>query len=152
MKNKKVLDPCCGSRMFYFDRQDPRVLFGDIRNFETKLCDGRSLVVNPELEMDFRDMPFADGLFSCVVFDPPHLIKLGKTSWLALKYGKLDTTWQDDISAGFKECFRVLKAGGVLVFKWNERDIPLKNILACTPEKPLLFWKNDMTHWVVFIK
>ena len=29
--NPTVLDPCCGSRMMWFDKQDPRVLFGDQR-------------------------------------------------------------------------------------------------------------------------
>lgn len=151
-KNAIVLDPACGSRMFYFDRNDPRVLFGDIRKIETKLCDGRSLVVNPDLQMDFRNMPFQDNSFSCVVFDPPHLHKLGKKSWLALKYGKLENSWSDDISSGFCECFRVLKPSGVLIFKWNERDIPLSKILACTTEKPLMKWNNNLTHWCVFIK
>ena len=27
--NPTVLDPCCGSRMMWFDKQDQRVLFGD---------------------------------------------------------------------------------------------------------------------------
>ena len=152
MSNKPVLDPCCGSKMFYFDRNDKRVVFGDIRKLETTLCDGRALVVDPDIEMDFRQMPFNDEQFACVVFDPPHLIKLGKKSWLALKYGKLENSWQEDITTGFSECFRVLKKDGLLLFKWNERDIPLKKILECTTEKPLLKYKNDKTHWVVFIK
>lgn len=25
---KKILDPCCGSRMFHFDRTNPNVVFG----------------------------------------------------------------------------------------------------------------------------
>lgn len=29
--NAKILDPCCGSRMFHFDRQNENVVFGDIR-------------------------------------------------------------------------------------------------------------------------
>ena len=29
--NPTVLDPCCGSRMMWFDKQDQRVLFGDQR-------------------------------------------------------------------------------------------------------------------------
>ena len=29
--NPTVLDPCCGSRMMWFDKQDPRILFGDQR-------------------------------------------------------------------------------------------------------------------------
>lgn len=148
----EILDPCCGSKMFYFDKNDPRVVFGDIHKLKTNLCDGRSLVIEPDIEMDFREMPFDDNTFSCVVFDPPHLIKVGKKSWLALKYGKLENSWQEDIKRGFAECFRVLKANGVLVFKWNERDIPLKSILELSEEKPLLKWKNDKTHWVIFIK
>ena len=36
-----ILDVCCGGKMFYFDKQDSRVLFQDIREFETTLCDGR---------------------------------------------------------------------------------------------------------------
>ncbi|ESK53842.1 hypothetical protein F990_03122 [Acinetobacter tjernbergiae DSM 14971 = CIP 107465] len=32
-------------------------------------------------------MPFNDGQFNLVVFDPPHLFKAGKKSWLALKQG-----------------------------------------------------------------
>ena len=29
---KRVLDPCCGSRMFWFDHQHPDVVFGDARH------------------------------------------------------------------------------------------------------------------------
>ncbi|EPA3167199.1 SAM-dependent methyltransferase, partial [Yersinia enterocolitica] len=29
--NKSVLDMCCGSRMFWFDKNDPRAIFSDIR-------------------------------------------------------------------------------------------------------------------------
>ena len=28
--NKPILDACCGGKMFYFDKHDPRVLFQDI--------------------------------------------------------------------------------------------------------------------------
>lgn len=149
---KEILDPCCGSKMFYFDKNDPRVVFGDIRKLKTNLCDGRSLVIEPDIEMDFRNIPFENNTFYCVVFDPPHLIKVGKKSWLALKYGKLENSWKEDIKKGFSECFRVLKSNGVLIFKWNERDISLKSILELSDEKPLLKWRNDMTHWVIFIK
>lgn len=49
----RVLDPCCGSRMFWFDKSNPDVVFGDIRRERHTLCDGRSLVVNPDVVMDF---------------------------------------------------------------------------------------------------
>jgi len=34
-----ILDACCGSKMFYFDKDDPSVLFQDIRVVETELKD-----------------------------------------------------------------------------------------------------------------
>ena len=52
-----ILDPCCGSKMFYFDKSDSRVLFGDIRQEEHTLCDGRTLSILPDQQMDFRDLP-----------------------------------------------------------------------------------------------
>lgn len=35
-KEKLVLDPCCGSRMFYFYREDSRALFTDCRTVENE--------------------------------------------------------------------------------------------------------------------
>ena len=32
MNAKSILDPCCGSRMMWFDRQNPDVVFGDRRS------------------------------------------------------------------------------------------------------------------------
>ncbi len=150
-----VLDPCCGSRMMWFDKDDPRATFGDIRTETRDLCDGRVLTVDPDVVMDFRDMPFEDGTFRLVVFDPPHLERLGKDSWTAAKYGQLLPGWRDDLRLGLAECFRVLKPGGVLVFKWNEDQIPVSEVLALTPERPLFGHKSgrlSKTHWICFIK
>lgn len=49
-----VLDPASGSRMFYFDKADPRVLFGDIRSEQHVLSDGRALNITPDAMTDFR--------------------------------------------------------------------------------------------------
>src|SRR5687768_1888158 len=126
-----VLDPASGSRMFYFDREDPRVLFGDQRSEVHVLCDGRALDVRPDEILDFRSLPYADETFRVVVFDPPHLTKIGEKSWTFKKYGRLNaTTWREDLAAGFAECFRVLKPHGVLIFKWNETQIPVGQVLA----------------------
>lgn len=32
--NKKIIDVCCGSRMFWFDRQNPNVEFCDNRRYQ----------------------------------------------------------------------------------------------------------------------
>ncbi|MDO8936476.1 class I SAM-dependent methyltransferase [Acinetobacter baumannii] len=153
--NAQILDPCCGSKMMWFDRQNTNVVYGDIRKEEHTLCDGRSLVIEPDVMMDFRNMPFNDGQFTLVVFDPPHLVKAGKQSWLAAKYGKLSEDWREDIRKGFAECFRVLANGGVLTFKWNETQIKVSEVLALTDQKPLfghISGKRSNTHWITFMK
>lgn len=152
----RVLDPASGSRMFYFDRTDERVLFGDIRSEEHILCDGRALNIDPDAIVDFRSLPFANESFHVVVFDPPHLVNAGPKSWQAAKYGRLTReTWREDLRAGFAECFRVLAPNGVLIFKWAEVQIPVSQILALTPEKPLVGHRSGKaakTHWVTFMK
>lgn len=78
-----VLDPACGGRMFWFDKSDSRVLFGDVRDESWELCDGRRFEVKPDMLMDYRDLPFPDETFRMVVLDPPHLRNAGETSYMA---------------------------------------------------------------------
>ena len=66
---KLILDACCGSRMFWFDKKNPNVLFSDIRDEEDTLCDGRRLEIHPDIVADFTDMPFLSESFKLVVFD-----------------------------------------------------------------------------------
>ncbi len=149
----KVLDACCGSKMFWFDKNNQNVTFMDIREYEGTLCDGRKIEIKPDIVADFRNMPFENDTFDLVVFDPPHLIKVGDNSWLAKKYGKLNpNTWQDDLSKGFNECIRVLKPCGTLIFKWNEEQVKLKDVLSCFNTTPLFGNKRSKTHWLVFMK
>lgn len=157
----EVLDACCGSRMFWFDRNDQRAVFVDKRRETHELKDrssrggSRTLTVNPDVLADFTALPFPDASFSLVVFDPPHLKRNGGSGWLAKKYGKLEGDWRSMLRAGFAECFRVLKPSGVLVFKWNETEISVRQILSLTPERPLfgnICGKSSRTHWIAFIK
>lgn len=156
MTEHTILDMCCGSRMFWHDKYDDRTVFMDIRAEEHTLCDGRSLVISPDIIADFRALPFAAELFSVVVFDPPHLERVGDTAWMGKKYGRLNKdTWRNDLRAGFAEAFRVLRPHGVLIFKWNETQIATSQILALTDEKPIITQrtgKADKTHWVIFAK
>ena len=157
-----VLDPCCGSRMMWLDKGDQRCLFGDQRSETIVVTDRshredgtRTLVVEPDMLMDFRALPFAEASFWHVAFDPPHLVRAGPKSWLAAKYGKLATDWRDDLRIGFAECFRVLKPNGTLNFKWNETQVKLAEILTLTPHKPLygqVSGRRGMTHWLAFVK
>lgn len=157
-----VLDPCCGGRMWWFDRNHPAALYGD-RRHETLAVTDRShgrdgqrvLSIHPDMLMDFRALPFPNGAFRLVAFDPPHLVRAGRRSWMAAKYGKLGQDWRDDLRAGFAECFRVLAPEGVLVFKWNETQVRIAEVLALTPHRPLFgntSGKKAGTHWMVFMK
>lgn len=170
---KEILDACCGGKMFYFDKQDERVLFQDIRDIETTLCDGRHFEVKPDVQADFTNMPYPNETFRMVVFDPPHLLRnVGKskfadiygslnpkarpTGYQHIKYGSLpNQNWRDLLKRGFAECFRVLKHGGFLIFKWNETDIKVTEVLKLTPEKPIfghISGKRANTHWIYFMK
>lgn len=150
---KRILDVCVGSGMFYYDKDREDLLTMDVRKESHILCDNRKLEINPDIIADFRNIPFEDNSFYMVVFDPPHLIKAGKESWLAKKYGVLnEATWASDIQQGFIECMRVLKPNGTLIFKWNEQQIKIEELLRILPYKPIFGNKRSKTHWLVFMK
>jgi len=105
--------------MFWFDRSHPAAVFMDRRRERHVLRDrssvggSRVLSISPDVVADFRAMPYRDGSFDLVVFDPPHFLRNGKSGWMAKKYGALQrSTWADDLRAGFRECFRVCRQGG----------------------------------------
>ncbi|WP_199721087.1 SAM-dependent methyltransferase [Neisseria weixii] len=144
--------------MMWFDKNDQRALFGDCRYEAHTLKDRsytRHLEIHPDIKLDFRNLPFPDNSFRLIAFDPPHLVRAGEKSWLALKYGKLAGNWQDDLKQGFAECFRVLEIGGVLIFKWNTDQIRSEEVLKLTPHKPLFghtTGRKGRTLWFTFMK
>lgn len=162
MSDKLVLDACCGGRMFWFDHHEPHTVYVDNREMAEQTIwvskDGsqiRTFEVKPDLVADFRHLPFADETFWHVVFDPPHLLRVGDTSWLAAKYGKLWDDWRQVIADGFRECMRVLKFNGTLIFKWNETDVKCSEIIKLCGRQPMyghISGKGGKTHWLVFMK
>lgn len=159
---KKILDVTCGSRTIWFNKSHPAAVYCDKRRAEYKGIwksvgdqSERTCVVNPDIECDFTDIPFPDESFSLVVFDPPHLKQVGESSWLVKKYGKVDSNWKEMLHDGFKECMRVLKTDGVLIFKWSEYDIPAVAVWKAIGRKPLFghhSGKNSKTFWGCFMK
>lgn len=147
----------------WFDRANPDVLFGDLRSEVLSVTDRsrgnasgvRTIRITPDELMDFRNISYPDGSFKLIAFDPPHLVHAGPKSWLAAKYGRLGKDWREDLRKGFSECFRVLAHEGVLVFKWNEQQVKLSEVLELTPHKPLFgntSGRTGLTHWLVFMK
>ena len=155
-KEKLILDACCGSRMFWFDKKNPNVRFCDNRIVpKHEYYPKRYIEIAPDTVCDFTSLPFDDNSFKLVVFDPPHLKHAGEASWMALKYGKLEENWPTILHDGFWECMRVLDKHGTLIFKWSEVQIPLKKILGAIDAMPLFghrSGKNMNTHWLCFMK
>lgn len=154
-----ILDVCCGPRMFYDraskDRQD--VIYMDIRSgVHLEYVHPNGTVsewnIEPDIIGDFRSIPFEDCRFSLVVFDPPHLVR-AHSGIITQKYGKLPKEWKADLRQGFNECFRVLKDGGFLNFKWSETEIPLSEVTPLFPVRPM-YYNRQGRHgaWFMFRK
>jgi len=150
--DKTIIDICCGSKMFWFQKQHPSAVYMDIREFDGELCDGRKLIVKPDVIGDFKNIPYPDNSFKVAVFDPPHLINAGNNSWLVKKYGKLPEDFSNELIQGFNECMRVLEPYGLLVFKWCAEQIPTSQILKLFDRTPLFGDKRAKTSWIVFMK
>lgn len=153
----KIIDVCCGGRMFYIDKENPSVLFCDCREFETIFKKNgykdEKFSVKPDKIIDFKKMDFDDESFHLVIFDPPHILYGSDKSFLCQKYGKLSKDYKNDLSKAFDECIRILKTNGTMIFKWSEAQIKLSEILSCFSKKPLLCQKTSKTsHFCVFFK
>ena len=159
---KKILDVTCGSRTIWFDKSHPAAVYCDNRceaySDVWKSGKGKSrrtCIIDPDIQCDFTSLPFEDGSFALVIFDPPHLTRVGTTSWIYKKYGRLADGWQQMLHDGFRECMRVLKPDGVLVFKWAETQIPAAEVWKAIGQKPLFghhSGKKSGTFWGCFMK
>lgn len=163
---KKILDATCGSRSIWFQKNEPHTIYCDKRSEEWHGQFGRVLnkdgkkkrrdiYVSPDVVCDFTALPFDDESFSLVVFDPPHVENLTEDAWLRKMYGSLDGDWKPMIRKGFSECMRVLKADGVLIFKWSEIRINTREILDVIGQEPLFGHRSGKkmnTHWMCFMK
>lgn len=59
------------------------------------------------------------------------------------------------ICGAASQCFQVLKPEGIPIFKWNEIQVPVRDILTLTDHQPLFGHKSGKradTHWITFMK
>lgn len=159
MSEKFILDPCCGGRMMWFQKNQKNTIYGDIRTLKKgDIESAKGFQVNPDIIMDFRKMPFNNNYFKLVVFEPPHLLTLGKTSKFRKQYGCLNKgSWKEDLKLGFNECWRVLDEKGVLIFKWSNNEVPFREVLKLAPCEPLFgnvsnSRNSSVTKWFCFMK
>ena len=161
--DKFILDPTCGARSIWFQKKHPKTLYCDIRKEDSGFIPDRpNFVINPDMIIDFRDIPFKDKTFKLIVWDPPHLKNLDKKSWIYKKYGSLGPQWKEDLLKGFNELWRVLGDHGILILKWSKshdnrpkRDITTSELLKILPVKPLFGHPSGSkmnTIWMTFMK
>ena len=156
MKDKFILDACCGGKMFWYSKNHPNTIYMDNRREEKGHSTFRpNHEINPDIVADFKEIPFKDKSFKLVVFDPPQMFP-GEKAEFTKRYGRLKKdTWKDEIKKGFDECWRVLEDYGILIFKWNEFDIKKSEVLKVIDKDPLFgHWTNRSTkntHWLCFM-
>ena len=157
---KKILDVTCGCRSIWFDKHHPAAVYCDKRTAHFNKVFGatqkkRVIDIEPDVLCDFTDLPFEDESFALVVWGPPHIEGLNETSWLSKEYGVLGDDWREVLKNGYRECMRVLKPDGVLIFKWSETQIPAAEVWKAIGAKPLFghhSGKKMNTYWGTFMK
>ena len=156
LKNKFILDACCGGRMFWFNKRHHNALYIDNRKTTEGFYNNPGHRVQPDISMDFRYMKFPDKSFKLVVFDPPHIFCESQKSAIVQEYGSLNKeTWREDIKKGFNECWRVLEDFGVLIFKWSEVSVKRADVLKIIEKEPLFGhprYSKIKNHWYCFMK
>ncbi len=153
---RKILDPCCGPKTW---------LRGNKARFITS---DLLFSASPDVVADMKNLPYADGTFDAIRFDPPHLIRNDVKHWSKsyLRYGnwKNRKEWEEALDAVNDEFYRVTKDNATLLVKiidGKDRRVTKRHDLDRltrwnltklyeTPAKAA--WSSNTTLWTWFRK
>lgn len=131
-------------------------LRGPILNLDLRRKMGNGMV--PHLQADSRKLPFRDGSWATVFFDPPFSFHGGKSVG-GEDYRRFYTTYGLDlytsrvelgeyIRRSFEEIHRVLVEGGLCLLKWSESRIALTFPLGLAGQfKEARRWERPSKHF-----
>ena len=61
MKDKFILDACCGPKYMWTNKNHPNTIYIDVRKEEKGFDTNRPTIsINPDIVADFRDLRFED--------------------------------------------------------------------------------------------
>lgn len=75
------------------------------------------------IKADVKNLPLKDSSISCIMFDPPFLIRTGEGSLIKNRFGSIKGNISDLLEFYYKalgETYRVLKRNGWLIFKCQD--------------------------------
>ena len=53
-----ILDVTCGARLMWHNKHHPGVIYADQRATHHQLSDGRQITISPNIQCDYRALPF----------------------------------------------------------------------------------------------
>jgi len=161
LKNKFILDACCGNRYMWFNKNHPNAIYMDIRKEEKGFIESeKNVCVQPDIQADFTKLPqeIKNHKFKLIIWDVPHFKARKLTGVMLKKFGGLNPeTWQSDINKGFKELWGILEDYGIILFKFSDYHIKFKDVLNQIPIQPIVINKTSgsgktETKWFCFMK
>jgi hypothetical protein len=145
----RILDMSAGHRKVWFNRLNPDTVFVDHR-----------LSMNPTVCCDTRHLPFKEGTFDLIVFDPPHMMH-GKGTDMAKFYGAYEAEdIRSTVTDSVKEAFRCSTGNALMALKWSTHDVRLNTLLSWIEGWQPMFGhavstlnhRKTSTYWVMFQK
>lgn len=156
-----ILDATAANRHMWTTKNPENVVFMDREP---------GLRIKPDILADFRYLPFQEGVFSFVVFDPPHLIQSStelRSKWLhsdpfegrsaffekgsypRKTYGswwgffKSGQEMRENIMLATNEIHRVTMSDGLLHFKWNNSMSKAMGVIGSFGRNWLELYRTD---------